>query len=361
MKPRHLQQLRRYPRHAIWEITRACNLRCIHCEGSAGARGQDELTTDEALALCDALISMGCEQCNISGGEPLLRKDWPMLCKRLSHGGVRVTIVTNGTFLDDSAIDQAERAGVRGVAMSLDGLRDTHGRIRPQPKGSSFDDVAAALRRVRASCMAPAIITHINRWNFAELEGIHALLGIWGVDHWQLQLGLPLGRQLEIDQPYMISREQLRALGPRLTALIQSGASPRLRITDTIGYFDRCEPVLRRSSSGKSGFYTGCYAGMLTVGIESNGDVKGCSSMPAEFIAGNVRETPFNEIWADEYRFAYNTHWDDAKLTGFCATCSYRRLCRAGCTTLAWSLTGTIYENPYCLHRIASLRGEDAP
>ena len=256
MKPRHLQQLRRYPRHAIWEITRACNLRCIHCEGSAGARGQDELTTDEALALCDALISMGCEQCNISGGEPLLRKDWPMLCKRLSHGGVRVTIVTNGTFLDDSAIDQAERAGVRGVAMSLDGLRDTHGRIRPQPKGSSFDDVAAALRRVRASCMAPAIITHINRWNFAELEGIHASLGIWGVDHWQLQLGLPLGRQLEIDQPYMISREQLRALGPRLTALIQSGASPRLRITDTIGYFDRCEPVLRRSSSGKSGFYT---------------------------------------------------------------------------------------------------------
>lgn len=361
MQPRFLQNLRRYPRHAIWEITRLCNLRCIHCEGAAGRRDPDELTTEEALALCDDLIAAGCEQCNISGGEPLLRDDWAHLCGRLSQGGVRVTLVTNGTRLDEAAIRRAEQAGVLAVALSVDGLRATHDRIRPQPKGSSFDDVRAAIGRVQGSSLQTAVITHINRWNQSELERMHEMLRAWGVRFWQVQLGLPLGRQREIDEPYMVAPEDLPVIAERLSALIRDGSPPVIRVTDTIGYYGVHEPTLRRSLTGKAGFYTGCYAGMLAVGIESNGDVKGCSSMPPEFIAGNVRTTPFPVLWADESRFAYNTQFDDTKLTGFCATCAYRRLCRAGCTTLAYSVTGTIHENPYCLHRIASTRGQRKP
>lgn len=202
--------------------------------------------------------------------------------------------------------------------------------------------------------LMPAVITHVNRWNFGEIEAVHALLRQLGVDFWQVQLGLPVGRQRDIAEPYMIAPEQLPELARRLCDLIAAGASPRLRVTDTIGYYTPMERLLRGGSRG--GVWTGCYAGVLGVAIDCNGDVKGCSCLPREFVAGNVRQRPFPEIWADETGFAYNTDWHEERLTGTCADCPYRRVCRAGCTSLAWSVTGSIYENPYCLHRLSSER-----
>lgn len=353
-----LRGVRRVPVHAIWEITTACNMRCIHCEGAAGRRDPSELSTAEALALCDALIAAGCEQCNLSGGEPMLRPDWPTLSARLAEGSIKVTLVTNGSRLDERAVGVALDARVFSVALSLDGLRSTHDRIRPfrSPRGSSFDDVLGALTRMRGTALEVAVITHVNRWNFDELEGLHALLGELGVKHWQLQLGVPLGRQREIEEPYMIAPSQLPALARLLVSLRTSRKPPLLRITDTIGYYGPCEPILRQTPSGEPSFWTGCYAGILAVGIESNGNVKGCSSLPHEFVAGNVRDRSFQEIWDDESGFAYNTRWSEDQLAGFCASCAYRRVCRAGCTSLAYSVTGTVHDNPFCLHRVAECR-----
>lgn len=331
-------------------------MRCVHCEASAGPRRADELTTDEALLLCDALAEAGADQCNVSGGEPLLRRDWSQICARLASHGLRVTLVTNGTLFDDSVAHTAREAGVGAVALSLDGLRDTHDRIRPSRAAgaSSFRDVIQAIGAVQKVGLVPAVITHVNRWNFGEIESLHELIRQLGVDYWQVQLGLPLGRQREIETPYMISPQQLAELAQRLADIIRRGRSPRIRVTDTIGYYTRLEPVLRGGRRSNA-FWSGCYAGILSVGIDSNGDVKGCSCLTREFVAGNVRERPFKEIWADESKFAYNTDWHEDKLTGFCATCPYRRVCRAGCTSLAVSVTGSIYENPYCLHRVEML------
>ncbi len=355
-----VNRIKRVPRHVIWEITSACNLRCVHCEGDAGVRRRDELTAAEALDLCDALIAEGCRTCNISGGEPLLRRDWDAICRRLAGGGVRVTLVSNAAYLDGDALDAAARAGVSRVALSLDGLRDTHDRIRPfaASENSNYDQVMAALDRLRGAALEPAVITHICRWNFSELEEMHRILAERGVRLWQVQIGLPIGRLREIGEPYMITTEQLRELAARLAAIIERRAPPTLTVTDTIGYYTPLEPVLRSAPGRGLGFWTGCYAGILGAGIESNGSVKGCSSMPSEFTAGNVRELSFREIWADENRFAYNTRWKEEHLTGYCARCVYRRVCRAGCTSLAYSVTGTIYENPYCLHRLAALEDE---
>jgi radical SAM protein with 4Fe4S-binding SPASM domain len=352
--PPGLKNVARIPKYAIWEITKACNMKCIHCEGSAGKREGDELTTAEALALCDELIAEGCEQCNISGGEPLLRRDWPLLCRRLADGGVRVTLVTNGSLLDAASASKAVEAGVACVALSVDGLRATHDRIRPfrgSPR-SSFDALLATLQRVQATQMPVAIITHVNRWNLVELDAMHAMFRDLAVEHWQIQLGVPLGRQREIGVPYMIGPEQLPSLARTLAGWMKPDQRPKLLITDTIGYYTEQEPYLRVTESGEPTFWAGCYAGILAVGIESNGDITGCSSLPREFVAGNLRHRPFREIWADEEGFAYNTRWQEAWLTGYCAHCSYRRLCRAGCTSLAYAVTGTIHENPFCLHRV---------
>jgi radical SAM protein with 4Fe4S-binding SPASM domain len=349
MKPLALRGIRRFPRVVIWETTVACNFRCLHCEVAAGSRRADELDTEEALAVCDALAALGCEQCNISGGEPLLRQDWPLLCQRLSSHGVRVHLISNGSLVDAETVRRAADHGVAAFALSLDGLRSTHDRVRVWKSGeSAFAAVVAAAREVKRGNLALAAITHINRWNLGELEALHALLLELDADLWQVQLGLPLGRLREIEKPYMLEPAQLPALAKRLCQMIQSGPRPRINVTDTIGYYTAYEPILR----GPKGVWTGCYAGVQTLGIESNGDVKGCACLPREFVAGNLRQRSLAEIWADESRFAYNTDWQEGNLTGACAACPFRRVCRAGCTCLAYSVTGSIYENPYCLHRI---------
>jgi radical SAM protein with 4Fe4S-binding SPASM domain len=326
MRPIALRAIQRVPRVVIWEITTACNYRCLHCELSAGARRGDELSRDEALSVCDALADLGCEQCNVSGGEPLLRKDWPHICQRLAARGIRVSLISNGSLVDADLVRRAADHGVTGFALSLDGLRATHDRVRVWHGGdSAFDAVVAAARHVKQARLALAVITHISRWNLAQLPALHSLLRELDTDMWQVQLGLPLGRLREIETPYMIQPTQLPELAHLLTQLIESGPRPLIRVTDTLG-------------------------------IESNGDVKGCSCLPREFTAGNLRQRPLAEIWADESRFAYNTDWQESSLTGACATCPYRRVCRAGCTCLAYSVTGSIYENPYCLHRVLNMR-----
>ena len=93
-------------------------------------------------------------------------------------------------------------------------------------------------------------------------------------------------------------------------------------------------------------------AGCLAVAIASNGDVKGCPTHPSPFVVGNVRREALRTIWEDRSRFAYNTDWKEELLEGGCARCDFRRLCRAGCTSMAYAVTGTIHDNPYCVQRV---------
>ena len=83
--------------------------------------------------------------------------------------------------------------------------------------------------------------------------------------------------------------------------------------------------------------------------------MRGCPSL--EIDVGNIRETPLREIWEDESRFWFN-HWDPSEITGRCRRCSFQRICRCGCKSLALSTTGSIHRNIYCLNQITNLGGD---
>jgi radical SAM protein with 4Fe4S-binding SPASM domain len=320
----------------------------------AGTRAPDELTLEEMIAVADDLITAGCKQVSLTGGEPLLHPQWPTLAKYLAEREVNVKIVSNGLRLDDAAIATMVDVGVLGVSISLDGMREEHDRIRRPPGlralSSRFDTAIDALERLVASPLKTAVVTHIHRGNFDELEQMYDLLGDLGVELWQLQLAYPLGRLLSYEGEYLISPAQLPELEQRIGDFVRAG---RMHViaSDNIGYYGRNEPVIRSALHGKHTFWTGCMAGCLAVCVGSTGDVKGCPSQPDEFVVGNVREESLLEIWKDSARFAYNTQWDESQLEGQCAECSYKSLCRAGCTTMAYATTGSIYDNPFCLLR----------
>ncbi len=346
-------KLSRWPQHTFWEITDACNLRCIHCEADSGTRDPDELTLREMLALAEELVEAGCTSVNLTGGEPLLRKDWPALASRLTELGVAVTVITNGLLVDGDSIQQMLDCGVKGVSVSLDGDRDVHDTIRISPSRnapSSYDATIRAIERLTASPLKTAVITQVHRHNTGDLGRMHDQLAGLGIDAWQVQIAMPLGRLLKIRYEYLIEPRQIPALIQQLVGFIEAGRI-QIAVADNIGYYGQHEPVIRGSMIHRKTFWSGCLAGCRVLGICSNGDIKGCPSHPRPFVVGNVREIPFAELWGDDHRWAYNTEWDETKLEGECARCTYRRVCRAGCTSMSFGVTGTIYDNPFCLQR----------
>jgi len=341
----------RVPEFAFFEITEACNLKCLHCEADAGRRDPAELSTEEALDVARQLAEAGCRQVNLTGGEPLVRRDWPEIARGFVDLGVEVTVATNGTLVDAGEIDRMLGCGVRNVAVSLDGDRESHDALRVSADGrSAYDRAVRALELLVASPLRTAAVTVIHRRNLKALPRIHELLVGLGVEIWQVQLAVPLGRLAARREDYVLAAEEIRPLEERLAVLVDAGGV-RMMVGDNIGYYGPREPKLRGAIAGRESFFRGCSAGVRVVGIRSNGDVKGCPSHPAELSVGNLRNETFAEIWGDGARFAYNTEFRVEELGGGCRECAFNRICRAGCTTMAYALTGTKYDNPLCGQR----------
>jgi len=112
------------PITAVWEITMGCNMRCKHCGSSCENALEGELTTEEALKLCDELGELGFKWITLSGGEPTTRKDWHLIAKRLNENGIIPNMITNGWLMNEEIADKAVEAGINTVAISVDGLEE---------------------------------------------------------------------------------------------------------------------------------------------------------------------------------------------------------------------------------------------
>jgi radical SAM protein with 4Fe4S-binding SPASM domain len=182
---------------------------------------------------------------------------------------------------------------------------------------------------------------------------MHELVVDEGAYAWQVQLGTDMGN-LSDHRDWLVSPRELIDVELNLGKLIKR--SPiRVHVSDSVGYFGPSEKLLRKAS-GKSCF-DGCPAGLKVIGIESNGNIKGCLSIMAgynersdEFVEGNIRDARLADIWYREGAFAYNREWQPDDLGGFCAECSHARKCRGGCMAKKVA-SGEGTENPMCVHR----------
>jgi len=115
----------------VWNVTKACNLRCIHCYASADNNpAENELTTEEGFKLLEDLSSFGCPVVLFSGGEPLVRPDILDLIHRAVQLGLRAVLSTNGTLIDENMAKELKKFGLSYVGISLDGIGEVHDRFR---------------------------------------------------------------------------------------------------------------------------------------------------------------------------------------------------------------------------------------
>jgi len=336
------------PLFCVYEVTLACDARCVHCGSTAGHPRPGELDTGEALGLFDELAELGCESVTLSGGEPLLREDWPALVDGVRARGMRAELITNGLRVADEA-DRIAGAGLFAVTFSLDGPPEVHDRLRGVP--GAFERLVSGAAALAERGVRIGAATQVGVQNLPLLDEIHDLLVEHRFEGWQLQLTMPHGRAAALRDELCLAPDDLPRLERALLG-IKSRSELWIQAADNIGYMGRSEPVLRAGEPGRAAVYGGCQAGMRVVGVTSDGRVRGCLSMPPSFDEGSIMERSFAEIWNDPTAFSYNRGFSVADLDEPCRECAFAKICRAGCRSMAAAATGSIGSNPYCLQLV---------
>jgi len=341
-----------YPRNVVWEMTLACNMQCKHCGSRAGKARKNELTEAECQDIADQLINMGSETVTLIGGEIFLVPFWYKIARHLVDNGVKTNIITNAYMIGDKQIDQLKKSGMRDVAISLDGLEETHNSIRG--KKDSFKKVVDSFKRLRAEGFNVAVVTTINKDNYKQLDEIFELLKSHDVWLWQLQLASPMGNCSD-QEDFVVPHDKIKDIIKFIKTKRDKRTSPILITGDNIGYFgDDCKNLrtVDYDDVSDEDFY-GCGAGLTVVGIDSIGNVKGCESLQSdEFIEGNLRENTLKEIWNKEGAFAYNRNFTPDMLTGKCSKCEKGHICAAGCRNISHFGSGNKYNNIFCIRDV---------
>lgn len=330
-----------------------CNLSCGHCGSRAGKPRDHELSTEECLALVDELARLAVLEVSLIGGEAYLHPGFFPVLKALKAHGIEVGLTTGGRAIDAELARAMADAGLDSVSVSLDGLEAAHDAQRGVD--GSFRLALDAIEAFRAASVFVSVNTQINRKSSPDLEALLETIISHGVSAWQIALTVAMGRAA--DRPeWLLQPYDLLELFPRLAALKQrcDAASVRLWPGNNIGYFGPYERLFRGQMPLGHGY--SCGAGVTTLGIESDGTIKGCPSLPSDgWVGGNVREESLAAIWERSPRLRYIRDRSVDDLWGFCRTCYYAEECRAGCTWTGFSLFGRAGNNPYCHHRALEL------
>jgi len=329
----------------VWNATRACNLTCAHCYASAKSRpAPDELDTSEAMAFLDDLADFEVPAVLLSGGEPLTRPDLLVL---LEHGigrGLRFTLSTNGTLIDDQLARTLAAVGITYVGISIDGTEPTHDHLRRREGAwrSSFRAIAAlgaagVTRGIRFT-LTPDTVGDLGPvLGFAVAERIERVcvyhLVPSGRGRRLADLG-PEQRQRALEQIFEFATthpdiEVLTVDNPSDGPALQKWLQPR----DPVAA-ERC----RRALEWNGGAINGPGVGLAAV--DERGDVH-VDQFSREHTVGNVRDVPFSRIWsepADPYLRALRD--PDRPLPARCRSCPGLAMCGGGSRTRAHAATG---------------------
>lgn len=328
-----------------FELTLACNLHCKHCASSAGHPRLDELSLGEILNICDQFPDLLVQEVDFTGGEPLLRADWPKIANYLHKLDIPVRIVSNGVLLKDN-ISRLVDAGIDTVAISIDGLEATHDYIRGRP--GLFKHIISGVEAALEAGIQIAAITAVNNYNVHDLPKLYTVLQRLGVRHWQVQPIFSRGRareeELNLSEPYFLE------LGEFVHSRVGSceAAGFNMMPADGIGYFTELDT--------RDLAWHGCAAGMSTCGITADGNVKGCLSLPDHFVEGDLRKRDLWSIWFDKTSFSYTRRFSLGDLGENCTNCEFGEQCRGGCSVMSYAATQQFHNDPYCFHRILSHR-----
>jgi radical SAM protein len=340
---------------AIWEVTQACDLACVHCRASAQPdRHPMELTTAEGKHLIDQIANLKVPVFVLTGGDPLKRPDLFELIGHARTMGVRVSLTPSATpLLTREMVVRLKEAGLARLAVSMDGAcAETHDAFRGM--SGSFARTLDAIRWANEIGLPVQINTTFSRRNIAEIDDLVALMESLQITLWSVFFLVPTGRGKLSD---LLNAEEFEQVFARLYTLsktasfdiktteaqhyrrflLQERAAERKAGTETTSSQQKTADVIGRAPRGLND-------GKGFVFVSHTGEVFPSGFMPLS--AGNIRQQDLASIYRDSPLF--RSLRDTAKLEGKCGACEFKEIC-GGSRSRAYALTGNPNgEEPCC-------------
>jgi len=357
--PSHLLQFSKDKRPVVvWNITRRCNLKCVHCYAHAkNIPFENELTTPEGKDLLDDLADFGVPVILFSGGEPLMREDLPELAAYAVEKKMRAVISTNGTLIPPNTAKTLKSIGLSYVGISLDGLEAVNDRFRAV-KGA-FRMAMEGIENCQAAGIKVGLRFTINRFNRDEIPKIFDLIEEQDIPRACFYHLVYAGRGSNLikdDLSLEESRRVVDLIMDRTRALCEAGKPKEILTVDN--HADGPYVYLRLLKEDPQRAADVYELLKMNEGNNSGRGI-GCVSWDGQVYAdqfwrhhsfGNIRERPFSEIWTDTSEPLMQQLKEKKKyVTGRCATCRWLDVCGGNFRVRAEAATGDLWApDPAC-------------
>ena len=342
----------------VWNCTRRCNLRCVHCYSqSADERYSGQMTAEQGFALLEDLAQFGAPVVLFSGGEPLLRKDLVELAERAVKLGLRAVISTNGTLIDQAKAEQLRQVGLSYVGVSLDGMENTNDKFRGV-KGA-FQKALTGIRNCLKAGIKVGLRFTINKRNVADVSDIFSLLtdeNIPRVCFYHLVYAGRGSQLMDADLDHDQTRRVVDLIIDRTADLHSRGLIKEVLTVDnhTDGPY-----LYLRMLREKNPRASDVLELLRMNGGNSTGRGIGCVSWDGAVHAdqfwrhvtfGNVTERKFSEIWTDLSDPLMAKLKDKRPyLKGRCGICKFQDVCAGNFRVRAEAATGDLWApDPSC-------------
>ncbi|PIY60685.1 hypothetical protein COY95_00495 [Candidatus Woesearchaeota archaeon CG_4_10_14_0_8_um_filter_47_5] len=314
------------PSFVLWDATHRCNLACIHC--SAVQEYENELPTNKIHNILDELADLGVSYFQVTGGEPLLRKDIFQILTYAHTKGLRTTLATSGYYVDEKKARALAKARISVIQVSIDGPPPVHNAIRKNTK--SFAQAVAAITLLKQHTghtgAQVGVATTVMPANIEELSALRRILEPLNLDFWTLGVVMPVGRARANPVLYLSSAQFHTLLN-----FIQEARTkmPRMPVVfgENFPYLGTYDEKVRKAPML-------CPAGIFSACIGVDGHVRGCPDQPdtPNNQEGDLNTQSFTEIWNTGFR-RYREHTilsEDA----VCSTCPDKTACYGGCLVM---------------------------
>ena len=342
----------------VWNMTRRCNLKCVHCYSSSrNIPYKNELTTAEGKKLISDLAAFRCPVILFSGGEPLMREDLPDLAWFAVDRGMRAVISTNGTLLTKKAVNILKKTGISYIGVSLDGMEKTHDRFRGVE--GAFQMTMKGIRTCLEEGIKVGVRLTIHRKNFSDIPSIFNLIEQENIPRACFYHLVYSGRGsalIDEDLSHGEARHVIDGIMERTRDLFDRGKPKEILTVDN--HADGPYVYMRMLKEDPLRAQEVMSLLLVNEG-NSSGSGIGCVSWDGEVHAdqfwrgisfGNVRKRPFSEIWMDTSNELMSKLKNKKKhVKGKCAACRWLDICGGNFRARAEAVTGDIWApDPAC-------------
>lgn len=338
-------------RMVAWEVTRSCNLNCIHCRAAA-SRGPyaGELSTEKCFQLIDEITAMSSPVIILTGGEPLLRTDIFDIASYGTKKRLRMVMATNGMLVDESTAKRMIKSGIKRVSISLDG-KDAENHDAFRGEIGAFAGALNGIEAMKRAGMEFQINTTVTTANLRQIKDILELAKKLGAAAYHIFLLVPTGRGRDLANQAITAAEYEETLMWFYKKSLD--CSIQLKATCAPHYFrilhqQKDKGQKKKPVSGQFQEMTrGCLGGISFCFISHVGQVQPCGYL--ELNCGDVQKQNFASIWQNSAVF--RNLRDLSKYGGKCGRCEFIKVC-GGCRARAYEATGDyLAEEPLCLYQ----------